>query len=324
MNNLSNDTAILFPSDAAPPPLPPPTAPMVIILRSTAIAAGVALVLVPIFCGMLCLCIRRRSYRVERQQTGILPVTPAPADATTRPPLRLPSAQHPISPAERAAADALERERVVALKSLPTFRWSRTVKESDIQDECVLCIEAYRTNATLRRLPCGHCFHKDCIDKWLIHSMVHMTRACPLCKADPIPHVCKVARVAAADGTLHAVLPAEAARTASHNAAANGRRGGARSTAAARPPVEAVAPAAIAAAGEDVDFRAAGGGLNRPSHAEAHIMQPPPASPVQQPAELVADPQLMQAAAAAAPPRSPVRQMAHAVRSASRADGVGL
>ena len=41
---------------------------------------------------------------------------------------------------------------------------------------CVVCLEEYRPLQELRVLPCGHEFHKGCVDPWLLH---HYT--CPLC-----------------------------------------------------------------------------------------------------------------------------------------------
>ncbi|KAK4266771.1 hypothetical protein QN277_023648 [Acacia crassicarpa] len=43
--------------------------------------------------------------------------------------------------------------------------------------ECCICLCAYEDGAELRELPCGHHFHADCIDKWLI-----INANCPLCK----------------------------------------------------------------------------------------------------------------------------------------------
>jgi Ring finger domain len=40
----------------------------------------------------------------------------------------------------------------------------------DIDDselKCLVCQFAYEKGDDLRRLPCGHCFHKNCIDQWL-------------------------------------------------------------------------------------------------------------------------------------------------------------
>ncbi|CAN6326853.1 unnamed protein product [Urochloa humidicola] len=44
---------------------------------------------------------------------------------------------------------------------------------------CCICLARYMDNDELRLLPCGHFFHKDCVDKWL-----KINALCPLCKAE--------------------------------------------------------------------------------------------------------------------------------------------
>ncbi|XP_073154843.1 putative RING-H2 finger protein ATL21A [Henckelia pumila] len=45
---------------------------------------------------------------------------------------------------------------------------------------CAICLEDYVRNDTLRFMPgCEHCFHVECIDKWL-----RMNRRCPICRVD--------------------------------------------------------------------------------------------------------------------------------------------
>ena len=44
--------------------------------------------------------------------------------------------------------------------------------------ECAICIMGFHSGDSVRRLPsCGHAFHRECIDLWLLRSA-----ACPLCK----------------------------------------------------------------------------------------------------------------------------------------------
>jgi len=44
--------------------------------------------------------------------------------------------------------------------------------------ECAICIMGFHSGDSVRRLPsCGHTFHRECIDLWLLRSA-----ACPLCK----------------------------------------------------------------------------------------------------------------------------------------------
>jgi len=42
--------------------------------------------------------------------------------------------------------------------------------------ECSICLAEYSDGNSLRRLPCGHNFHRKCIDKWLQRN-----KRCPLC-----------------------------------------------------------------------------------------------------------------------------------------------
>uniref|UniRef100_A0A453PU69 RING-type domain-containing protein n=1 Tax=Aegilops tauschii subsp. strangulata TaxID=200361 RepID=A0A453PU69_AEGTS len=57
-----------------------------------------------------------------------------------------------------------------------------TDKERSLSAEdavCCICLAKYAHNEELRELPCTHCFHKECVDKWL-----KINALCPLCKAE--------------------------------------------------------------------------------------------------------------------------------------------
>ena len=43
--------------------------------------------------------------------------------------------------------------------------------------ECMICLSNTETNSVL--LPCGHCYHYDCIFKWFEKEL-----SCPTCKQD--------------------------------------------------------------------------------------------------------------------------------------------
>jgi len=47
------------------------------------------------------------------------------------------------------------------------------------ETNCAVCLSEFDWGDALRRLPCGHHFHKLCIDKWLKRNKV-----CPLCLQD--------------------------------------------------------------------------------------------------------------------------------------------
>ncbi|KAG0009886.1 hypothetical protein BGZ80_001969 [Entomortierella chlamydospora] len=48
-----------------------------------------------------------------------------------------------------------------------------------ISTTCPICLCEYEDLEELRRLPCDHYFHKECVDEWL-----KLKRTCPLCKCD--------------------------------------------------------------------------------------------------------------------------------------------
>lgn len=46
-----------------------------------------------------------------------------------------------------------------------------------MSQSCSVCLESARIGDALRKLPCGHCFHVQCIDLWL-----YKNDTCPLCR----------------------------------------------------------------------------------------------------------------------------------------------
>lgn len=63
------------------------------------------------------------------------------------------------------------------LKNFPKYQ---LVKEDDIIDKCMICLEHYNLKSYKRTLECNHCFHKKCIDKWILD----FKPSCPLCLKD--------------------------------------------------------------------------------------------------------------------------------------------
>jgi len=45
--------------------------------------------------------------------------------------------------------------------------------------ECCICTEAFDTSITIKRTPCQHYFHEECLKKWL-----KAAKTCPLCRSD--------------------------------------------------------------------------------------------------------------------------------------------
>lgn len=69
----------------------------------------------------------------------------------------------------------------ISIDTIPTecvpHRRSRTTELG----RCPICLEDFISGELLRRLDCKHCYHKECLDRWL------RTKAlCPICKASVV------------------------------------------------------------------------------------------------------------------------------------------
>lgn len=57
---------------------------------------------------------------------------------------------------------------------------SKKVKsKSNLEEPCSVCFDEFKHGERYRELPCNHCFHKRCIDKWFAESV-----KCPMCRQD--------------------------------------------------------------------------------------------------------------------------------------------
>lgn len=59
----------------------------------------------------------------------------------------------------------------------PTSKITGKSGDDDDDIKCLVCQCEYELNENLRTLPCGHFYHKDCIDPWLKQH-----DCCPLCR----------------------------------------------------------------------------------------------------------------------------------------------
>lgn len=62
------------------------------------------------------------------------------------------------------------------LSCLPLERVREGGQLLSIGVQCRICLRGFSVGQTVRKLPCRHKFHKDCVDSWLLHS--HST--CPI------------------------------------------------------------------------------------------------------------------------------------------------
>eukprot|EP01117_Protostelium_nocturnum_P019842 TRINITY_DN86_c0_g1_i2.p1 TRINITY_DN86_c0_g1~~TRINITY_DN86_c0_g1_i2.p1 ORF type:complete len:389 (+),score=148.33 TRINITY_DN86_c0_g1_i2:181-1347(+) len=62
---------------------------------------------------------------------------------------------------------------------IPSLKINEELKKEIGETSCAICICDMEVEETVRKLPCAHYFHQNCIDQWL---KTHLN--CPLCKAD--------------------------------------------------------------------------------------------------------------------------------------------
>lgn len=65
------------------------------------------------------------------------------------------------------------------IDGMPLVTYAHVCREGCSEANCAVCLSEFEWDEALRRLPCGHHFHKHCIDRWLRRNKV-----CPLCLQD--------------------------------------------------------------------------------------------------------------------------------------------
>ncbi|BEI81015.1 hypothetical protein CcaverHIS002_0201750 [Cutaneotrichosporon cavernicola] len=77
-------------------------------------------------------------------------------------------------------ADAVMVTPVKALQARRRGKERRKSKRYYSKDECAICMDDFHKGEIVRILPCGHVFHKDECDEWLLK----WRKLCPTCRAD--------------------------------------------------------------------------------------------------------------------------------------------
>lgn len=88
-------------------------------------------------------------------------------------------------PGNQPGNDAQQANPVVGatsrqIRSIPAHKYEEPLSNNDDQEctqgSCSICLSDFTSGVLLRRLPCGHHFHRSCVDKWLARN-----KRCPLC-----------------------------------------------------------------------------------------------------------------------------------------------
>ncbi|CAG8507298.1 7298_t:CDS:2 [Paraglomus occultum] len=73
----------------------------------------------------------------------------------------------------------IDENTLAKLKTCP-FNEKSLADESLQNQTCVICLEDFEGKDMIRELPCGHIYHVQCIDPWLLQT----STVCPTCKHD--------------------------------------------------------------------------------------------------------------------------------------------
>ena len=55
-------------------------------------------------------------------------------------------------------------------------------EEEEEEECCCICLTEYEENQVIRMLPCGHHYHRECVDEWL-----KVNATCPTCRTSIVP-----------------------------------------------------------------------------------------------------------------------------------------
>jgi len=68
----------------------------------------------------------------------------------------------------------------------PPVPEGETEEEEEEGDKCTICLSEFEVDEDVRRLPCFHLFHVECVDQWLGQN-----KRCPICRVDIEAHLNK-------------------------------------------------------------------------------------------------------------------------------------
>lgn len=77
---------------------------------------------------------------------------------------------------------------IIERNTLP-HKYKRLRRESESDEDaekCAICLSLFEIDNEVRRLPCMHLFHTECVDQWLVTN-----KHCPICRVDIETHLTK-------------------------------------------------------------------------------------------------------------------------------------
>ena len=70
-------------------------------------------------------------------------------------------------------------QEAIEANTLP-YKYTKSIKcEDNGPEKCTICLCDFEEQEDVRRLPCMHLFHIECVDQWLPTN-----KRCPICRVD--------------------------------------------------------------------------------------------------------------------------------------------
>ncbi|KAJ3766890.1 hypothetical protein FB446DRAFT_756703 [Lentinula raphanica] len=85
----------------------------------------------------------------------------------------------PFETSVTVSKEQLDKSGLEVIKGRQVQEWVNTGKvRSNCLDQCLICLEEYQEDESVRVLECQHAFHMDCVDRWLLEGR----NSCPACR----------------------------------------------------------------------------------------------------------------------------------------------
>ncbi|KIK69878.1 hypothetical protein GYMLUDRAFT_34268 [Collybiopsis luxurians FD-317 M1] len=93
---------------------------------------------------------------------------------------------HPFDTTPTVSKEQLERSGLEVIPGAQIADWEKAGKvRTNCVDRCLICLDDYDAQDSVRVLECKHAFHMDCVDKWLLEGK----NSCPACRGKGVSEV---------------------------------------------------------------------------------------------------------------------------------------